>query len=419
MKLSRNSKLGILILFCIISFVWGMNFLKGIDIFKRNTTYHVVYNDVGGLVKSSDVTLKGYRVGRVSEIYFLENNPNKLIVSFIIEGKINIPTGTEARIASSDIMGTKSIILRLGSGEGFYQENDTLVGSVEGDLKEQVSMQVLPLKNKAEQMLSSLDSVLTVVTYVFNQETRKNLSETFENINKTISNLENASRSLDQIISGKQENLETIIKNFSEISDTLNDQSGNIANIMRNLSNLSDSLSVLEIPRVFQGLSMAIEDIESILKKINEGEGSVGALFNDEKLYYNLVKLSTNINMLLTDLHNNPKRYVSFSMLDFGKEIQIMPPASDAQYPGVVFRVSLLSSVKSIELNDSIFSEFPEIEEIKISGKYHYVIGNTNDFNEIMELYKLSKISYSSSAIIAHKNGRSVSLEKILRKEKK
>ena len=419
MKLSRNSKLGIIILSCIIAFVWGMNFLKGVDIFKKNTTYHAVYDDVGGLVKSSDVSMKGYRVGRVSDIRFLEDKPDKLLVTFVVEGDVKLPLGTEARIASSDIMGTRSLILKIGDGVSFHQGNDTLRGSVEGDLKEQVSMQVLPLKNKAEQMLASLDSVLVVITKVFNPETRQNLSETFENINITVANLQNASTSLDRIISGKRENLETMIQNFSEISDSLNTQSGSMANILRNFSSLSDSLSKLELPETFQNFSMAVENIELLLKKINEGEGTVGALFNDEKLYYNLVKLSTNINILLTDLHNNPKRYVSLSMMDFGKNIHIMAPSENSQYPGVLFRVSLLSTSKPLAVNDSIFSGFHDVEEIKISGKYHYVIGNTNDFSEITELYKLSMVTFSNSAIIAQKNGRFVSLEKVLKNEKK
>jgi len=203
-RISKYTKLGFLILACLIILVWGINYLKGIDIFKRNTNYYVVYDRIEGLLKSSSVTINGYQVGQVSEINLMKDYSGRLFVKLSLQGDYKIAKGSIAKIVSSDIMGTKSIKMEiLHSGE-YYKPNDTIPGATEGDLKEQVSMQVLPLKKKAEELIASLDSALTVITYVFNKETRDNLTESFENINRTVANIESASAELNKIMgSGK------------------------------------------------------------------------------------------------------------------------------------------------------------------------------------------------------------------------
>ncbi|MEN6455823.1 MAG: MlaD family protein, partial [Prolixibacteraceae bacterium] len=226
MKLSRYTKLGILITVSIAIFIWGMNYLKGIDFFKNNTTFYAIYPRVDGLVQSSIVTLNGYQVGQVKDIEFSGRNDGSLLVSFTLEGDSRLPKGTVARIISSDIMGTRSIKLEIAASNEYYQENDTIPGTIEGDLKEQVSMQVLPLKNKAEQLLSSLDSAITVVTYIFNEETRENLSESFEHINQTIMNIRETSSMLNKLMKNQYTNIEGTLVNLKQITDTLNESSG-------------------------------------------------------------------------------------------------------------------------------------------------------------------------------------------------
>jgi len=183
-KISKYTKLGFLIIASLFILIWGINFLKGIDILRRNTKYFVVYDKIDGLLKSSTVSVNGFQVGQVSEIKFMGDYSGRILVALSLKGDFKIAKGSTATIVSSDIMGTKSVKLEIVHSGEFYHPNDTIPGTTEKDLKEQVSMQVLPLKKKAEELIASLDSALTVVTYVFNKRTRQNLTQSFENINR-------------------------------------------------------------------------------------------------------------------------------------------------------------------------------------------------------------------------------------------
>ena len=233
-KISKYTKLGFLVIACLAILVWGINFLKGIDILKRNTEYYVVYEKIDGLLESSSVTINGYQVGQVSDIELMNDYSGRLFVTLSLHGDYKIAKGSTAKIVSSDIMGTKSIRMEIVHSGEYYHPNDTIPGSTESDLKEQVSMQVLPLKKKAEELIASLDSALTIVTYVFNEKTRENLTESFENINRTVANIESASAELNKIIgSGK---VNSIVTNLDSITTSINQNSGQITNIIKNFS---------------------------------------------------------------------------------------------------------------------------------------------------------------------------------------
>ena len=415
MKLSRYTKLGLLVTFSIAVFVWGMNYLKGIDFFNRNTTYYVIYNHIDGLLESSAVMMNGYQVGQVKEIEFSGRKNGSLLVSFSLEGDFKIPKGTVARIVSSDIMGTKSVKLLISSSNEYYQENDTIPGTIENDLKEQVSMQVLPLKNKAEQLLSSLDSAITVVTYVFNKEARKNLSESFAHINQTILNLQETSAELNSIMQAKSGDIRTILDNLAQITSTLSSSSGDISNIVMNVSNISDSVASIDIAKVLNDFSQSAEGLSQIIQKVNNGEGTAGLLINNNELYSNLNRLSLSLDNLLNDVRNNPKRYVHFSAFDLGKEVYITP-VNPGKNPEYIFRVNLISSPSPLNTENSLFKDFQPVEEREISGIYNYLTGSTTDFTEISKLNEQAKQFFPDAGIVAFKNGRQVKLEKALRK---
>ncbi len=417
MKISKYTKLGALIIFSIAVFIWGINYLKGVDYFNTNTTYYAVYDRVDGLMKSSSVTLSGYQVGQVKDIRFSDKNDGTLIVSFSLEGDMKIPVGTEARIISSDIMGTRSIKLVLNPNNSYYSEYDTIPTSVEEDLKEQVSMQVLPLKNKAEQLLASLDSAITVITYVFNPEARKNLSESFAHINQTIVNLENASAQLNYLLHSETVDIQTTMANFNKLSSSLASSSDDFSAIAGNLANITDSISAVNLKEMFSNMAESSSGIKEIIAKVNSAEGSAGLLVNNPELYQNLTQLSLSLDYLLKDIRNNPKRYVHFSALDFGKSVYINSDKSSASANSeYTFKVHLISSSERLNLNNELFVNFTKVEETEISGVYNYSIGNTSDIKEIYQLLEKAQKVFPDASIVAFKNGHRVKLDKALRK---
>ncbi|MFY9151415.1 MAG: MlaD family protein [Prolixibacteraceae bacterium] len=413
-RISKYTKLGFLILASLAILVWGINYLKGIDLLKKSSTYYVVYDKIDGLLKSSSVNINGYQVGQVTNIEFMSDYSGRLFVSLSLDESFKISKGSNARIVSSDIMGTKSIKLEISHSGEYYNPYDTIPGTIEGDLKEQVSMQVLPLKKKAEELIASLDSAMTVVTYVFNQKTRQNLSESFENINRTVANIESASSELNKIITNGK--LNSIISNVDSISGNLERNSGQISNLIHNLSSLSDSLAQLNISPVFDEISNSVAGLNKIIQKLNTTESTAGLLINDPVLYQNINSLAGSLDLLLKDIRNNPKRYVHFSAFNVGKDVYITSkPATIIEKNQIIYKIHLISSPARLSIESTFFKGLGTIEEIKMSETYNYLAGNTSNFEKINQLLETARTNFPDASIVAFKNGRKIKLEKAIK----
>lgn len=318
MKISKEATIGLLVVAAITIFILGINFLKGNSIFSTDQVFYAKYKRVDGLKKSSSVTLRGFKIGQIKSIKFSESNINDLIVSFSVGSKYNLPKNTTARIVSSDIMGTKEIQLLVGNSKKILQPGDTIGGSIEGDLKEQVSMQMLPLKNKAERLMSSVDSVLTVIQYIFNADARDNISQSLVSIKNTINTLKNTSSNLDTLVSGQRSHMEQILANVESITGNLESNGENINNILTNFSSISDSLKQAEIASTVNNANAALAQVNEIFQQINAGKGSMGAFLKNDSLYHHMESASKHLDELLVDLKEHPKRYVQVSV--FGRK---------------------------------------------------------------------------------------------------
>jgi phospholipid/cholesterol/gamma-HCH transport system substrate-binding protein len=414
MKYSKYVKLGFLIVISLAILFWGLNYLKGNDIFKLNNNYFVVYERIDGLLESNKVTMNGYQIGQVKNISFAPNKSGNLIVTIMIDASFKIPVNSLAQIVSSDIMGTRSIRMILSNENTFYQSNDTIPGAIESDLKEQVSLQVLPIKNKAEQLLSTIDSAITVLTVIFNEDARENLSESFENINKTIENAQSITNDLQQIVSAEKGNIQKILINIEDITSFLSSNTNELEKTINNLSSFSDTLSQISFSPVVTNIAEASNQILSLLEKINSNQNTAGLLLNDDELYLTINALSQNLSFLINDIQSNPKRYLQFSAIDFGKEYYINT-AGDVSSKNIIFKVHLISSETKIPSNSKLFEDIGEVEEYYANGAYSYLLGATSSYNAIIEVHDLVKKKFPESAIVAFKNGQLIKLEKALK----
>lgn len=415
MKFSKFTKLGLLIVISITILIWGLSYLKGHDFFKQNAYYHIVYDRVDGLVVSDAVTLNGFQIGQVKSINFIENGTGSLCVTISVDGKFKIPLNTVARIVSSDIMGTKSIKLVYNPNEQVYKNNDTIPGAIESDLMEQVSMQVLPLKSKAEQLLATFDSAVTILTVIFNEDARDNLSESFRNINQTIANIEETSYHLKKMISDESSVVSGIVGNIDTVTGSLKGKSYEIERIIDNLALVSDSLSAIPYNSLFTSVSRVSNELELILAKINSTESSAGKLLNDDELYSNLLVVTTDLDRLLKDLRLNPKRYLNFSAFDLGREVYITSSGQN-NGKGIIYRINLISTPEKIPVDSDLFKDLSQVEEYYASGAYSYLLGANSDFEQIQELFYQVINRFPDAKIIAFKNGNLIKLDRALKK---
>ncbi len=314
MKYKKEISIGLIFIAALALFIWGFNYLKGFNLFKEQRVLYAVYEQVSGLQKANPVSINGLKVGQVSDIYFNPDFSGEIIVEITVESQIPIPRNSIALIYSSDLMGSKAIDLKLGIDSLYAVNGDTLSTRVEASLKEAVNQQIQPLKAKAEELILSIDSVVTVIKEIFNERAKQNLTSSLASIEETFSNLESASYNLDQMVAAEKTRLGEIMSNLETITSTISENKANIDNILTNFSVLSDSLAKAEIPRTFANINRVVGDVAEIVEKINNGEGTVGMLINDEKLYRDLQKSAEQLHLLMEDIRTNPKRYVRFSL---------------------------------------------------------------------------------------------------------
>ena len=157
MKHSTELKIGIIMTVSIALFIWLYNYMKGLNLLKPISSYYVVYNQINGLHESNPVYINGYKTGLVDNIDFAPDESGRIVVKFTMEQPFKLPKGSVAQIYSADIMGTQALRILLGKSNEYLHSGDTLPGSVEGSLQEQVSAQVLPIKVKAEELMASFD----------------------------------------------------------------------------------------------------------------------------------------------------------------------------------------------------------------------------------------------------------------------
>jgi len=310
--MNKEFKIGFFAIASIIALVFGVNYLKGINILNDNSDFYAVYENIGGLQVGSSVLVNGYKVGMVSNIDLLTEQNQNLLVTISLDKEFDMAKNTVCKIVNQDLMGTKGIALMLGDADELVIGGDTLISEIEGSLQDEVNAQILPLKNKAEELIGSIDSVMMIVTAVLNKDTRNNLRNSLSSLDRTFELLSKTMVKVDSMIDINDERIAKVVKNLESITSNLESSNGEIKNILTNFSSLSDSLAKADIATVLQNVS-------DITTKINNGEGSIGLLLKDDKIYANFETSTRELASLLEDIKKNPSRYVNFSIIGGGK----------------------------------------------------------------------------------------------------
>lgn len=314
MKISKEARIGISFAAAVILFIWGFNFLKGSDLFSPKREFLVIYPQVGGLVSSSPVSINGVKVGVVSAINFVPGNSGLVMVKISVSSDLMIPSNSVAHLYSADLMGSRAIEIRLGNSTDGAVSGDTLSSNIEASLKEEVNAQVMPLKHKAEEMMAQVDSVLTALQAVFNENTRNNLEYSFLSIKNTLKNLENTTSNIDTLVSTQRTRLASILSNVESITSNLKANNSNVTNAIQNVSAMTDTLAALNLSSVFSRLNASLISVDQMLANINKGNGTLGQLLANDSLYHSLNQATVDLDALLRDLKQNPGRYVKFSV---------------------------------------------------------------------------------------------------------
>ena len=312
--MTKEFKVGIYIVLAIVILYWGINFLKGNDIFASSRVYYAIYDNTEGLTPAVSVAINGKQVGVIDDIYFHPDQSGRLVVRLKMQMDYPLPSDSKAKIHSSGLLGERNIQLMLGDSTTLAQDGDTLFATVEGSLTDAVNEQVAPIKAKAENLLASLDTAVTLLTGFLDDETRDNFRKSFASLQRTFTRLDQSSAILARYLEENEGNFDRFAQNLASITDNLKNNNENITMVLSNLNAITDSIQRANITGTFNKVNHAMTQLDSSLTKINNGQGTIGQLVNNPELYDNLEDAASSLNRLLLDIKYNPNKYVHFSM---------------------------------------------------------------------------------------------------------
>ncbi len=311
MKISHEVKVGAVALITIIAFILMFEFLKGTALFTSTDTYHIVYDNIAGLTESNPVEINGYQAGVVQDVKLINDGSGRILVSLSVDKHFNIPRDTEAEITTATLIAGMKIILRMGDSNEMCHNHDTLSGYVAASILDRLSSTITPLEGNITNMIVSLDSVISALNDVFTPGMTADIRSTMANVSSVTSSLKEVSNS-------SKDELITAIEDLQAFTSMLSANSATLDSTLKNISGISDAVAAADLGATLGSLKSSLTNLEGIVKGISQGEGTVGKFIANDSLYTNLSNTLYNLDMLLRDMKENPKKYVHFSL--FGKK---------------------------------------------------------------------------------------------------
>lgn len=311
--MKRELLIGIVAITAIAALIFGLFYLKGENLLSKNRAFHTTYQRVDGLVNASPIKISGFQVGVVTGLTMNEEDPSLIDVTFIVEDpSIDIPSNSVA-ILASDILGNKSIDLRLGSDTRMLENGDFVLAQAQTDLNDMVNEQLLPLKLKTEELIATIDSTVETVKTIIGENTG-NLNESFVGLRNAIGSFESMSNRLDTLIARQSSRVSTIFANVVSITDNLKKSNDAITNVLANAEMITDSLAMVDFVGTVSEAQNAIAQVNLVLDAINNGDGTISKLLNDSTMYNNVNLMVDQATTLVENIQDHPNRYLQFAV---------------------------------------------------------------------------------------------------------
>lgn len=325
--------IGLLVILALALLFGGIEFLKGVDVFEKENTYHISYENVSGLAVSAPVTVNGYKVGQVRAISYEYDNPGHVRVDIEVADELRLPKGTTA-ILASDLLGTATIALQLGAEAEYYNPGASIPGVIPSGMMDKVSNELLPA---VSQVFPKVDTLLTGITGVVTdpniRATLAGANAAMGSVNKLAGDLKSVTSNLTTLsneliasanqISGILGTLPPIVSDVKTVTGSFVGTAGEVDALVRNLNtavaDVSQKLNNVPLDSLMTSLQSTVDNLQEMtgeLKKdLRNPDSTLGKLMNDPALYNSLNNAVGSLDSLLIDVKKNPKRYISIKLL--------------------------------------------------------------------------------------------------------
>ena len=312
MKYSKEIKAGLIALLAIVGFVILFQFMKGKSLFTTDNIFYAKFDNVEGLEASNPVSINGLKVGQVDQIIPVTEKDGKIhfVVKVTVDDEFEFSKKSTLEIFEPGLMSGKQMRVNLAYGNPMAKDGDTLAGAFTLSMMNNISSQVGPVKDQLQIVLKRVDSLTNNANQILNDQNKAEIRALLLNLNRTVASFEGTSQQTNALLANNDPLIQKVLDNanLATISaKTAIDKYGRVA----------EQVDVQKLNNTIDKLSLTADKLNGVISGIQNGEGSLGKLTKDEELYRNLNESSQNLNKLILDLKENPKRYLNFSV--FGK----------------------------------------------------------------------------------------------------
>lgn len=291
-RYSKELIIGLSVLIAALVLFFGIDYLKGINVFKASNYYYVSYTDVNGLSVSAPVTLNGFKVGQVRDITYEYDNPGHVLVELALDHKLMVPAGSEA-VISNDILGTSTVVLKFSSAAEHHDIGDKLIGVTEPSMVDGLAD---ALKPAATSILPKVDSLLTSVNALVSDSA----------LIRSVKRLDAITASLQATTVYLNRTLATMPKTMS----TVDGVASNLDSITRDLAVVSEDLKRMPLKETMDNVNSITSNVNEVTGQLTRTDNTLGLLLNDRALYDRIDGITLGIDSILGDFQKNPKRYI-------------------------------------------------------------------------------------------------------------
>lgn len=294
---TKEVKIALVAIAGVVVLFFGMNFLKGLNIFSSEDNYYVQFSDITGLLSSSPVYADGFKVGVVKDIIYDYTHTEGSKVLIGVDKQLRIPQGSSAEIVS-DMLGNVKVNLLLANNP---REKVAPGGLIKGMINDGAMGKLQDMVPAVEKMLPKLDSIMTSLNAILAAPA---IRQSLHNVQTITDNLTTSTAQLNTLMAGLNKNVPGMMAKAN--------------NVLDNTETLTANLAAVDVASTMRQVDQTIANVQQLTAKLNSKEGSLGLLMNDTQLYDNLNSTMRNADSLVIDLRQHPKRYVHFSV--FGRK---------------------------------------------------------------------------------------------------
>ncbi len=313
-SISKEIKIALLGICAILLFVFGYNYLKGTGLFSSSKIIKAEYDNVQGLTPASYVQLQGFNVGTVKEIALSSEHPGKVLVTMSVNKNLAIPNDSRASIVSLDLLGTKAVNLVKGVSVNMAKENQLIQGDVALGTIESLGAAATPAIDSAKATIATLNQTIHSINNILDANSQTNLKNTLADMSKTMKDFSQFANELN----AQRTKITSLINSLNSFAGNLDKNGATLTKVLNNAETTTANLKKTDFEGTMSELKKTMNELQATLSKMNNGNGSMSLLMNDDKLYRNLKNTLSTANNLLADVNARPSRYINVAI--FGKK---------------------------------------------------------------------------------------------------